>query len=472
MRSETPSERHDVAAADAPKWRRGRRFGAVAVVCIASAAMAVAAAGWCRAARRPPNVLVVVLDTARADRCGFLGYGRPTTPHLDAFARDAVVFSEAWSPASWTLPAHASMFTGQHPDRHGIRNGGSGALAPSVETLAERLASAGYATACFSNNPHVAAEFGLTQGFATVHELFRKSGRELPWARETHDLAAAWIEARVAERRPFFAFVNDMEPHAPQSVTEELRARWVRPGLPPDVVDRAAKMTFPRSLAVSVGAEPIEADELAALSDLYDAEMATLDAEIGTLLARLASLGVLDDTLVVFVSDHGEGLGDHGWIEHAVRLDRELLRVPLVVRLPGRFEGGWTDSDVARIEDLFPTILTACRVPLPAELDGVALDGDREGRVAWATERGYGRFADMAARFKPNLDVAWLRRERRSIFDGRHHLIVDGDVASALFDTAADPGERTDLSAREPEIVGRLRERLDAEVRAVRDAPR
>jgi len=406
-------------------------------------------------------VIVVVLDTARADRCSFLGYDRPTTPRLEEFARESVSFTDAWSPASWTAPAHASLFTGVHPERHGLHIGASDVLGETLPTLAGRLSDAGYATAAFSNNPHVAAEFGLLRGFAEDVALHRRKQRSLPIARETHEEVARWIASRRAEGRPYFAFVNHMEPHVPRDPDDASTREFLRPGLPPAAVDRARRLAHAEVLRASVGLDPFSADELAALSDLYDAQMRILDTELGTFLDGLRASGALDEALVVVTADHGEGLGDHGLLSHAMRLDRELLRVPLLVRLPGRFDGGRVVRDVVRLEDVMPTVLSACGLAPPPGLDGEPLEGARPGRVAWARERPYLALANVLRKSEPGADVTLFLRGRRSIHDAGLHLLQEDGHPPQLYDTRSDPLEREDLASKRPDDVNRLLARLD-----------
>lgn len=431
----------------------------------ARAAIVAAAAGLAACPGRVddarPNVLVLVMDTTRADRCVHLGYDRPTTPELAAFARESVAWEDCWAPSSWTAPSHASLFTGLHPSRHNLHRDGTTVLQSDYDTLAEVLGAAGWATASWSNNPYISPKFGLTQGFQTFEVLADLPGRTYPWARDTHERALAWMEERTKEGRPFFAFVNDLEPHYPYRPPRDVEARFVRPGVPAAAVESIRDLAFPRQLGLSLGAEPWEPGEREALSDLYDAELATLDAEVGVLISRMRSSGILDRTIVVIAADHGEGLGDHAWIEHGIKMYRELLRVPLVVRYPGRFDGGRRVKDVARLEDVFPTVLATCGLPVPAGLDGADLATAPTGRDAKSESGVYFEWADTALRSYPNADVAFMRTNRRSIYDGRWHLIVDGFGATELFDVAADPGELRNVAADQPAVVEALRARLD-----------
>ena len=428
----------------------------IALLAVAGAAATAACPGPSPANGARPNVLLLVMDTTRADRCSFNGYTRPTTPRLAEFARNAVTFDDCWTPAAWTCPAHASLFTGLRPEHHRLASDGSTALAPEFTTLAEILSAAGWDTATFSNNPYISPEFGLTQGFRTDAELFRGTNRTYPWARETHARALDWMLTRNAEKKPFLAFINDMEPHYPYQPPRDVEARFLRPGVPPTAVESVRALDFPRSIGLCLRTETWVPHEREALSDLYDAEIATLDEEVGRLLDGLRAAQILDNTLVIVMADHGEGLGEHDWIEHGVFMHRELLRVPLIVRFPGRFDGGRRVTDVVRVEDLFPTVLETLELPVP-DVDGRSLASDLPGRIAIGFDGAYPTWADKAHGAYPQADVSFLRTGRRSVYDGRHHLIVEDRGGAELYDVGADPGESQNLAGKLADVETRLR---------------
>jgi arylsulfatase A-like enzyme len=417
---------------------------------------------------RRPNVIVIVMDTTRADHMGFQGYSRATTPRLDAFAKDATQFRDAWSPANWTGPSHASLFTGLRPEHHGLQGETHPYLGPGIPTLAERLAAAGYATACFSNNTVVSPAFGLTRGFSRVEILAERTERVRPWARETHEAAAAWARTVARDGQPFFLFVNDMEAHLPYAPDAEATARFVR-GAPKRAEFEAARAWgYPRFLAYDAHVEDLTAFEIGLLTDLYDAEIATLDAEIGALFDALRRDGLLDTTVVVVAADHGENLGDHHLYEHAFGLHRTLLHVPLLVRCPGRLAPGRVVDDVVRLEDVFPTVLDACELQVPADLDGVSLLGNTSGRVARASQP---RMDDHARRIQEiygKVDVSRLACGVRSVHEGPFHLIAYDDGREELFDLRTDPEERADLAQKDPATATRLRALLPPDAASAR----
>lgn len=403
-----------------------------------------------------PNVLLLVMDTTRADRCSFNGYPRPTTPRIAEFAEDAVVFRQAWSPANWTGPAHASLFTGLVPQRHGFHRGSRPYLLGGLPVLAEEFARSGYATACFTNNEVVSPELGLTRGFGTLDLRFRDEARPYPWAAATHEAAARWAQEQAAAGRPFFLFVNDVEPHQTYDPPAGDAARFLRDAPDDREIAEARAFRYPRNLAYDAGAETIDERGMALLSDLYDAEIAALDREVGVLLDRLRASGLLDSTVVVLVADHGEQFGEHGLVEHSVGLYAPVCHVPLVVRWPGRFDGGRVEDDVVRLEDVAPTLLELCRLPPLAGIDGRSLTRDLPGRVARAMQPAHDWWAAEAQKRYPGPGALRLARGAEAVFDGRRRLIAYSDGTVELFDPRSDPLESRDLAPSEPDEVKRL----------------
>jgi arylsulfatase A-like enzyme len=403
---------------------------------------------------RHPNVLLLVMDTERADRCSFAGYDRPTTPALAAFANDAAVFSRAWTSANWTAPAHATLFTGVSADRHGLSSGGRPYLRPYIPTIAERFAAAGYDTACFTNNELVSPEFGLTRGFAKFEALYRDENQPLPTSRRAHSLGGDWAKSVHAAGKPFFLFINDVEPHQPYKPQPEDAAAFSHDA--PSTDETTAASWFPPELVMKfdLGAQRIDDRRMAIHSDLYDSSTRTLDREVGTLLDRLRTEGLLDSTVVVILGDHGEFLGEHHIVDHAFGLYREVLHVPLIVRYPGAFEGGRVVPDVVRIEDVPATLVDLCGLePLP-DIEGVSLTRDLPGRIARAVQPPHDLLAQRAEKTLPRADISLLSRGIRSVYDGHLHLLAFSDGVNELYDVESDPGETKDLAgARAPDVA-------------------
>jgi len=388
-----------------------------------------------------PNVLLIVLDTTRADRCGFNGYERATTPGLDRLAQEGVTFTRAWSPSPWTPPAHASLFSGLRPENHGLQIGDRDHLTPDADLLAERLSRAGYATGAFINNPAVNPDSGLLQGFDSTGLLYEEEQRAYPWATSTHERALAWIDDQRAAGKPFFAFLNHMEPHGPYTPPATERRRFLQTDASAQELARAASLYGPDCVGTNRGRLP--------LGDAFRGLLSEF--------AQLRQRGVLDDTLVIVTADHGENLGDHGLVDHMFSVHKSLLHVPLIVRYPDRFHGGAHVDDLVRSEDVLPTILEVCGLSADGPLDGRSLLRPTKGRLARAVLGRPLHLLDVARRRCPQSVVEGVDRSLRSVFDGRLHLIQGSDGWVQLFDVVNDPAENQDLSKSRPDEVRRLR---------------
>jgi arylsulfatase A-like enzyme len=428
-------------------------------------ALLALAAADCRDSRRAggpehPNVLLLVMDTTRADRCSFQGYDRPTTPALAEFAKDAAVFTQTWASSNWTAPSHATLFTGVGSDRHGLAAGGRPFLRGYVPTLAERFAAAGYDTACFTNNEFVSPEFGLTRGFAKFAPLYRDQDQPPPPSRAAHALAAGWAEAAHEAGKPFFLFINDIEPHQPYTPLPQDAALFTRGSPSPAEISAASWFVPEFMMKYDLRLADVDERTLAIHSDLYDGELRTLDREVGVLLDRLRADGLLDSTVVVILSDHGEFLGEHHIVDHSYGLYRQVLHVPMVVRYPGSFDGGRVVPDVVRMEDVAPTLVELCGIePLP-DIEGVTLTRDLGGRIARAVQPQHDVLSQHAAEAMPRADVSLLSRGIRSVFDGRLHLLVFSDGTVELYDDDRDPAEKENLAAARTDDVARLKSLL------------
>ena len=343
---------------------RGARAAAAAAAVLAIAA----AAAWLLPGHARPHLVVLLWDTTRADRLDAYGYGRPTAPWLRSVAAEGVLFEQCRAPSPWTLPSHASLFTGLLPAHHGAANLES-PLAPSHRTLAERLRDAGYDTILVSNNSLVHPATGIAQGFDRFRDVVRERGRH------GADLALEVLRDEMAARRndparagrPLFLFVNLMEPHLPYDPPEEIERPW-RPAGTTDAEAAASKaFGFPGDVAHNLGLERLDARALERLSALYDAEILSLDGRSRAIEALLAAEGFFGpdaDSILAVTSDHGENLGEHGLLDHKLSVSEALLRVPLVIRGRGRFEGGHRVAAQVRLQDLFPTLLEEAGIPV------------------------------------------------------------------------------------------------------------
>jgi arylsulfatase A-like enzyme len=280
---------------------------------------------WRRHSSRPTHVVLVSIDTLRADHLGCYGYARARTPNIDRLASESVVFDNAATATPLTLPTHSSLLTGLTPLRHGVVDNFGFRLDASVTTLAETLRAQGFATGGFVGSFVLDSRFGIAQGFDTYFDHFdapSANGRPLSAhqrpANEVLEPALEWIDRQGA--RPFFAFLHFFDAHTPYTPPEPYRSSF-----PDDDVGR------------------------------YDAEIAFVDEQLGRLVRELDARGILEDTAIVVVGDHGESLGDHGEATHGLFIYDATVRVPLLVRAPG-FRAGRARAQVRTI-DVMPTVL-------------------------------------------------------------------------------------------------------------------
>ena len=308
-----------------------RRPAALVLGALAALSLAVPAS-----AGKPPNVLLVVLDTARADAVSrSVGPDSPT-PTFARLAQSGVTYSNARSTAPWTLPSHASLFTGLYPSRHGAHHEHL-QLDQERVTLAEILSST-HETAGFTENPQITIARGFAQGFGTYDETWRaRSG--IQQVMPTVSRVVEWLGRRDSDR-PFFLFVNLMSPHLPYFPPEGSEKRFLPAGTPADQVMRLRFVNEREARLYIMGKLPLGPGDFAVLRALYQAEVAHADAQLGQIIAALEASGSLDRTLVIVVSDHGENLGEHGLMEHQLCIYETLLHVPMLLRLPGKFEIG------------------------------------------------------------------------------------------------------------------------------------
>lgn len=395
-------------------------------------------------ARRRANVIVYLVDTLRKDRLGCYGYSRPVSPRVDAFAREATLFRNAVAQSSWTRPSVVSILTGLLPRTHGV-HGRRDALSQEAVTLAEALRGEGYRTAAIVTNGNVDRSFGLGQGFESYRLL--QHGRDT--AENVTARAAEWLDglAETPETpgAPFFLFLHTIEPHTPYQPPPVFRERFA-PGVPEDL-GRVRTLK-----ALNAGEIPVTPERLQGLLALYDAEIAANDAAFGSLIDLLRERGLWEETVVVFLSDHGEEFHDHGGWEHGRTLHTEMLDVPLIVRLPGVGEGRVVDR-LAQHVDVLPTLLEALGLPVPTAV---------EGRSLLPEIAGAGQVAPEDESAFSWLDVDGFRSA--SVSTPAWRLIEDREPRAerSLFDRRGDPAERRDLARERTVRAGYLRSLLRA----------
>ncbi len=406
----------------------------------------LSACGRGKAERR--NVLLVVVDTLRADRLSLYGYAKPTSPNLQALAREAVVFTQARSQAGCTFPSVNSLLTSRHPALF-LRPGSTMAIPETVRSLPEILRQQGYSTGAVSGSSivrHTPSGVNPLGGFGRGFHVFDESclGKH---ARCVNERALGLVQAF---RQPWFLYLHYMEPHAPYRPPPSHRRR-IAPTFA-RAREQGVRAWARRGEAAMVARRLYHGDtryeltpkELAHLSDLYDEEIAHFDEQFAALLAALRERRLLDRTLIALAADHGEELYDHGHFGHCRDLAYEtVLKTPLLLRIPG-VKGGLRRAALVENLDLAPTFL-----------DYLGLAGERSG-FDGASLR------PVIEEDRPIRRLSFgLQGVKRTASDGTHKLIFD--LASGgvqLFDLRTDPGEKVDLSSRRPEEVRRLRTAL------------
>jgi arylsulfatase A-like enzyme len=402
------------------------------------------AAPACRDAAPPPrpNVILLTLDTTRADRLSCYGYPELTSPTLDALAAEGTRFDLAVSTASVTPVSHASILTGLYNHQHGVRvlyAGGGYRLPEEVQTLATVLRGAGYRTLAVHSAFPVSRFFGLERGFDVFEDVQSEirhdedAVNEYGWDMKTHQRRSDETTDLVLEKlgaEPFFLWIHYWDPHD--------LAR-----LPPG---RKLKDAF--HLELSPGEQPF-----------YDEEITYMDAQIARLFEGLRARGMYDDALIVVVADHGQGLGDHKWAAHRL-LYQEQIRVPLIVRVPSS-EQAPVVEDLVRTVDIFPTVLDYLELPSPRPLAGRSLRPLLEGRadeprLAFADQiNGYDWNAGLVAQ-RPLDDFLYLAMDREWKLTYRPAHFDE----SELYHLPSDPGEATNLFRKEPERARAMLELL------------
>lgn len=436
-----------------------------------------------------PNVLLLVLDTVRAESLSIHGYDRDTTPNLARLAARGIKFNQARATAPWTLPSHASMLTGRWP--HELKVGEKTPLDATYPTLAEFLTDRGYATGGFIANTFFCnAWFGLARGFEHYDDFYKEQssvsvaealrctslGRfgakllndPLGVERQRKDAARIsgdflnWVDAQRG--RPFFAFLNYFDAHTPYLMPPGGEYRFGRP--PANAHELATLQEFDNRLRTSV-----TDDDVALARDAYDDLIAHLDAEIGRLFDELESRGILDNTIIILTSDHGEGLGEHGLIGHGRSLYDTETRVPLLVFLPQSAHAGQVVDRAASLRDIPATVVDLLNLETESPFPGASLSR------FWSAESESQDpetpvLVEVLLREKisRNLDrpPAW-RGPMRGIVAENRAYIRNADGREELYDIQNDPAQSRDLTETEdaPPILDRMRERLESLVPGV-----
>jgi arylsulfatase A-like enzyme len=450
-----------------------------------------------------PNAVLVVLDTARAD--DVLATTPTVMPNVSEIGDGGTTYENAYAAAPWTLPSHGSLFTGTYPSKHGA-NGNNMYLSDENRTLAEAFSSAGYDTLGVSNNTWITKEFGFDKGFdsfwkgwqyyqsetdlgAIAHELGTKAkmraafdhlfegnpvinaanlcysqfvqSRTDSGAARTTDRIESWLTGR--DRNPFFMFVNYLEPHIQYQPPKEHAERF----LPADADYEEALAVRQDPCAYNVGEYQLSEREQKLLRGLYRGELSYVDEAVGRIKDTLEAEGEWENTIMVVLGDHGENIGDHGFLGHQYNIYDTLLHVPLVVH-GGAFEGGNRNDELVQLPDLVPTLLDETGIDartLREQSQACSFHPSSSGRRKYAMSEYLSPQPPVETlddRFGPLPEYAYdYDRTLRAIRTDEYKLIVGSDGLEQLYHVASDPAERNDRSATEPEQVAELKQTLD-----------
>ncbi len=422
-----------------------------------------------------PDVFLISMDTTRADHMSTYGYERETSPHLTALAADGLNFTQARSPAQWTVPGHASMLTGMYPSRHGAHYVGGWSAGPAIygrrrvfplaedkTTLAEVLHGRGWATGAFvANFANLYRGFGMAQGFQRYEDHPRLLLRPIPHvvgfvqqfsptfmkkpfesAQEINAAGFAWMDG-LPPGRPAFVFLNYLEPH--HWVAAPPYDLWARDL--PNASRLARKGLFTHKIPAGLSAEETEF-----VTANYDGQILAMDAALGELVEELKRRGRYENALIIVTADHGELLGEHDIVGHGGRMMYEgLLHVPMVVKLPGADRPRGVVSDHVQVVDVLPTVLQALGAPIPEAVQGSPIQ--QVARKSLAEEHINPEFVSFYGEV--------YNRALRVIYDGPYKLISSSRGERLLFDLTKDPDENHDLAKQEAERVTSMESELE-----------
>lgn len=414
------------------------------------------------------RVVLITLDTLRADHLGAYGYSQPTSPFIDSLAARGVTFDNAIAPSASTSPSHATLMTGRYPLEHGVRKNGH-LLAPAIPTLADRLTAEGFATAAFVGTDRHFGSSGIARGFSLLDEPSLPPGPSYRPAASTIDVARTWVAAR-AVGEPFLLWVHLFDPHAPNRPEPALR-RAVRPR------DAEGERRFlDRLLSAGVRLESFRGSEqrLLKIFASYDGEILALDRAVEALYRTFERGGLLDGSVWVLVADHGEGLGSHGVLAHGVDLYGEAVRVPLIVHDPSGRLAPRRLASIVEHTDLLPSVLDLLGVrrgPSGSGESWVHLltrgDPPRRDRLALVQRREY---TERASRSTGTATFAepYEAGEKFALRSETWSYIWRSDGRTELFDLVRDPHETVNLAGRGLPQERELHRSLTARIRQLR----
>ncbi|MBN1224498.1 MAG: sulfatase-like hydrolase/transferase [Candidatus Aminicenantes bacterium] len=415
-----------------------------------------------------PNIILIVIDALRADHLSCYGYPLPTSPNIDALAEQGILFQSSFAASNWSVPTHASLFTGLYPSSHGAYSILS-VLREDIPALPEILSQNGYHSISICNNPLLGEGYGLDRGFdlvlgfenedkvsLTLVRLWQKFMTEDSLADDILDFTEKWVDHCHELKVPHLVFVNLLDVHSPYSPKEPYFSEFIE-SLDLDKVNLPLMQKFANNEIRTREELPVllskfTESDLAYLHRLYDSNIRYVDEQIGNLIRALKKADQLENTLIVITADHGEYLGEHGSIGHVIsKLYNPGLKIPLILWLPEKLEPGIEKRYMSQI-DVFPTILSILGLSrlIPKNIQGRDLLSDGEA-------------ADVIAEFWDDANNAFLR----TIISEGTKLIVGRKGGLEMYDIINDPGENTDLFNKDSEKAKTLYETLNRTIDSI-----
>lgn len=440
-----------------------------------------------------PNIILISIDTLRADHLSCYGYKRLTTPNLDHLAEEGVLFTNAYSTAVWTPPAHASMLTGLYPKDHGVVHQNS--LRNEVPTIATLLRNHGYQTAGFANNSQVGELVGLNQGFDDFYEVWRGLSKKQilkrliyhskriggyidDGASLTNKLVFNWLDKRWNEDKPFYLFIHYIEAHNPLKAPKPFKYKFLTKDIR-EQVDMAKIWKVANNPLICLTDElKLNETEIEALHCLYDEEINYVDSKIGELTDFLVQKKLINKTILIITADHGEHFGEHGFYSHIASLYEPVVHIPFILRYPSEISSHSRSHQLVQHIDLMPTILEVVGVYEEGKLSLTGrnlldcLNGEEDSRILFAEWEGRIPYF-IRDRLKNVKDHPLIERLKKPLWmarSGNFKLIADDQGHYQLYNLKRDPDEKNNLCRQDSTLFQHLKQALDDWLKEKADA--
>ena len=435
-----------------------------------------------------PNVILISIDTLRADHLSCYGYHRNTTPHIDKIAAEGTIFRRNYSTGVWTPPGHASMLTGLYVSEHGVY--GENRLNRNIPTIADTLKVHEYQTAGFVNNSQVGELVGFEKGHDEFVEVWKgvksksftdrvlkgiarkirkKTGHEDMGAQKTNRMFNHWVGNKIDKDKPFYAFLHYIEPHNPLNPPRPFKNRFFDHSSHNIDVMKVNKVAYNPLICFVEDIQPNEY-EIHSLKSLYDGEIAYIDHRIGEIISALKRNHYYDDTMIIITSDHGEHFGEHGLWSHTASLYNEVLHIPLIIKFPKGIDHIQEVQACTQLVDIFPTIMEVTGVSEKEQINtsGSSLVyranmsdiyhkyifAEWEGRIPYFIQGKIGS-NDSSREINRITNKLWM------IADGNYKYISASDGSEELYDLNVDRKEQNNLIYRSRDVAAALKMKLN-----------